>query len=102
MPDVSAGAYLIDYLYECGPSYAAGMGAGALPHSEIAAWQWNTGVRLQPWEARFIRSLSRAYVAESNRALASDCPPPWDSPDPIEKKRVAESMRYSIRQLTDI
>lgn len=77
MPPFDEGAYLIGYLYELGPTVAAGMGAGPVTFAEMAAWQATRGFELEPWEARLLRRLSVDYLAESHRATQRDCPPPW-------------------------
>lgn len=76
MPD-SPMPHVIDRLTEIGLTGSNGMSATPLSWGEIAAWQTNTRIRLCPWEARLIRSLSAAYVAESRRAEEETCPPPW-------------------------
>lgn len=81
MPPVDAGRYLIDYLYEFGPSMPAGMGSGPVTFAEMEAWERKAGVELAPWEARLLRRLSGDYLAESHRATKPNCPPPFeDSP----------------------
>lgn len=69
--------HLTDRLIEIGLSEAAGMGAGPLSWQTIAAWQRLTAVPLEPWEARLLRRLSVAYLAEGRRAEDETCPPPW-------------------------
>lgn len=76
-PPFDQGDYLIGYLYEVGPTVAAGMGAGPVTFTEIAAWQAARGFELEPWEARLLRRLSVDYLAESHRATERNCPPPW-------------------------
>lgn len=77
MPPFDDGEYLIGYLYELGPTVAAGMGAGPVTFAEMAAWQAARGFELEPWEARLLRRLSVDYLAESHRATERNCPPPW-------------------------
>jgi hypothetical protein len=77
MPPLDQGEYLIGYLYEVGPTVAAGMGAGPVTFAEMAAWQAARGFELEPWEARLLRRLSVDYLAESHRATQRDCQPPW-------------------------
>ena len=77
MPPFDEGEYLIAYLYELGPTVAAGMGAGPVTFAEMAAWQDARGFELEPWEARLLRRLSVDYLAESHRATRRDCQPPW-------------------------
>ncbi len=100
MPPIDA-AYLIGYLWEIGPSVAAGMGSGPISHTEIESWQRNTGIELNAWEARTLRRLSMDYVSESQKATAIDAEAPWqESPDVIEApNRAAEDMRSAIRAL---
>lgn len=76
MPDVDA-EYLIDYLFEIGPTMAGGMGEAPLSHGELAAWQANVGIDLQPWEVRFLRNLSIEYLSQAQKSDKPDCPPPY-------------------------
>ncbi len=69
--------HIVNRLVEMGLTEAAGMGAVPLSWREISAWQENTCIRLEPWEARLIRKLSGAYLAEGRRAESEHCPPPW-------------------------
>ena len=76
MPDIDA-RYLVDYLFEIGPTMVAGMGEAPLSAQEIKAWQDLCGIDLQPWEFRLLRRLSRDYLAESYKAENPACPPPF-------------------------
>ena len=71
--------HIIDRLIEMGITEAAGMGAAPLSWATIAAWQQCTCVRLAPWEARLIRRLSSAYLAENRAAESENRPAPWYS-----------------------
>lgn len=53
------------------------MGHVPLTHSEIKAWQDNSGIELTWWEAKTLRRLSAEYLTESQAAMAPDCPAPW-------------------------
>ncbi len=77
MPSVEGADHLIRYLWEIGPTMAAGMGAGPITHGELLAWQMLTGIKLEPWESRFLRRLSQEYLVESQRAEKRDARPPW-------------------------
>lgn len=66
-------AYLVVYLNEIGPV----MPDGPLTFGEIESWQRQTGIELQPWEVRLLRSLSMEYGNESIRAKKTECPPPY-------------------------
>lgn len=72
--------HITDRLIEIGLTQAAGMGAVPLSWLEINAWCERTAVDLDPWEARLIRRLSAAYLAESHVADDENCPPPWKAP----------------------
>lgn len=75
LPPPGPAAHLLAYLFEAGPVGYGAMGAVPLTHSEIQAWQTNTGIDLQSWEARSLRRLSVDYVSASAQAAAPDCPP---------------------------
>jgi hypothetical protein len=105
MPPIEDAAhYLISYLFEIGPTLAAGMGNGPLTHAEIMAWQINTGIELQSWEARILKRLSNHYLAESQRATARDCPAPWADAPYVRPapSRVAMEMQQSLMELAKL
>jgi hypothetical protein len=87
----SPAPHIIDRLVEIGLTEAAGMGSGPLSWREIAAWQENTSVQLEPWEARLIRRLSSAYLAEGRRAESENCPPPWRAPVTQRERDIEEA-----------
>lgn len=72
MPECDA-LYLIEYLFELGPT----QGDAPLSHAELAAWQSNIGITLQPWEVRFLKKLSLEYLGEYRKAAEPDYPAPW-------------------------
>ena len=83
--------HIIARLIEIGITETTGMGAAPLSWREIAEWQRNTGVPLAPWEAKLIRQLSLAYMAESRRAEEETCAPPWRSEITPKEREVAEA-----------
>ena len=100
MPSTEGGDYLLGYLWEVGPTLVAGMGAGPLTHQELRAWQANSGIRLQPWEARILHRLSIDYLAEMSRAEKADCLAPWEPVAvAVDRAAVANKMLHAIRGL---
>lgn len=97
MPPLDDGR-LVDFLFELGPTMAAGVGAGPITHGEIHDWKANTGVQLSGWEARALHRLSMAYLGESQRAQKRGCKPPWIAPDyKAEPTAQQVSLRASIK-----
>lgn len=99
MPPCTA-AHLVGYLFEMGPTVSTGMGESPLPHTEIAAWMANTGIRLTCWETRTLRRLSCEYAQSSYLSQKPDCPAPWaDAPycKPAPNL-VAQRMRAEMRR----
>lgn len=82
--------HVIARLVEIGITESAGMGPTPLSWREISEWQRNTCVRLPPWEARLIRQLSLAYIAEGRRAESENCPPPWRAEVTQRERDIAE------------
>lgn len=78
--------HVIDRLVEIGLTEAAGMGVGPISWGTLTEWQRNTGVRLAPWEARLLRRLSVAYLAESRAAEHENCPAPWGAPATAQER----------------
>jgi len=102
MPQVEA-EYLIAYLYEIGPTVAAGMGAGPITQGEVRAWQDNTGIELTSWEARTLRRLSCVYLAQSHKAEKIDCPAPWQPSDfKPDLSAVARAMQNRILEMAKL
>lgn len=69
--------YLVDWLMECGPLVATGMGNVPLGWGDIHHWQDLTGSDPNPWEARTLRRLSRAYHEQMHQAKKPTCPAPY-------------------------
>jgi hypothetical protein len=102
MPTVDA-EYLIGYLWEVGPTMAAGGYPGPVTHEEILAWQKLTGVELQPWEMRFLRRLSGEYLLESHRAEKADCPEPArHSATRVDLESVARGMQRALKEMANL
>lgn len=72
-PDVGTGKYLVDILFQVGPTKAE----GPLEESALEPWERRRGIELQPWQADAILSMSRAYLAESHNAAHWNAFPPW-------------------------
>jgi hypothetical protein len=88
-------AYLIEYLFDAGPTSPSGTGSVALTWADLGAWERGTGVSLPPWTSRLLRRLSSEYLGESLRATAHDAPPPWDRVG--DRERVARHVRRILR-----
>lgn len=74
--------HIINRLAEMGFVQPGGFGPSVLSWTEIVAWQAATMERLAPWEARLLRRLSAAYLAENREAESENRPAPWyDGPD---------------------
>lgn len=65
--------HITDWLVEIGPT----MGDAVVTEQELVAWQLNSGVELDAWEARTIRRLSTAFLAQSDKARKPDCLAPY-------------------------
>lgn len=73
MPPLEFGAYLVDYLFEFGPV----KGEGPIDGQDLVAWEHLLGIEWQPWQARLLVRLSRAYLGEMHAAVKRDAKPPW-------------------------
>lgn len=92
MPLVSAD-YLIAYLFEVGPTVAAGGYPAPVSNQELLAWQQTLGIELQPWENRFLRRLSNDYLSQWHRSEKPNCP------EPILEQSGERDMRNVARNL---
>ena len=68
---------ITDFLFDIGPTVASDSGERSIEWSDFPAWQAMTGIELDVWEARTIRRLSRAFLAERHAAEKPDCPEPF-------------------------
>lgn len=103
MPEVEAGAYLLNYLWEIGPTMSAGGYPGPITHEEIAAWSSLTGIELEPWESRFIRKLSVEYLDENYRAQKRERPAPSRKHAVgYDRRVVAMSLQQTLKSLADL
>lgn len=103
MPPCDAG-HMIGYLFDIGPTMAAGMGDGPITHGEIESFRRNTGIEFDAWESRTLRCLSAEYSNESHKATARDCPAPWaDAPYAKPVTTIAtERTRNALRALASL
>lgn len=94
LPPIGAAGHLVGYLFDAGPVSHGSMGPVPLSHADLAAWQANTGIELQAWEARGLRKLSTAYVAASQDAQQADCPPFYiEKPANDHRQAVSDGVR---------
>jgi hypothetical protein len=86
--------YLIDYFFECGACLSTGMGNVPITWQELKAWQDQTGIELQPWEARILKQASRAYVTQAQESTKPNCPPPGRvvEADPLKQAQKIKSI----------
>ncbi len=87
--------YLVDHLFEAGPTSAAGMGVIPLTWADLGAWERAAGVRLPLWASRLLRYLSAEYLDESRNADAHNAPPPWQRAP--EREKVAKHIKNVLR-----
>lgn len=87
--------HIVARLIEIGLTESNGMGPTPLSWREIAEWQRMTCTALDPWEARLIRQLSTAYIAESRRAEDEHCAPPWRR-EVTQRERDADEQRLRM------
>ncbi len=79
------------------------MGDKAISHQELEAWQRNSGIELDSWQARTLHRLSIDYLVQSHSAKARDCKPPFEAPElpPVVSVKT-EELRNSLRALANL
>lgn len=89
------GLYVVGHLIDLGVT----MGEQPVTFGEIESWQRQVGIDLEPWEIRFVKRLSEAYMSESHRARNPDSDAPWaDAPYSVQHRNaVANRMKSAIR-----
>lgn len=97
MPPVRAEtAHLLLHWHEMGRCQGAGMGPVPTGWSELQAWQAATGHPLQPWEARLLIGLSRAYTEELAAGADPMRPAPWGHVSSEHRRAVAQAMEREL------
>lgn len=91
--------YLTDWLFEIGPSVPVGMGEAPVGWTDMAAWQRLTGVELAPWEAKAIRAMSTAFIAQRNESRKPTCPAPYTSDVAMQRDKVANQFAAMVSAL---
>lgn len=100
MPELVGHSQMLDYLWSAGPMMAGGSGPVPLSHTEIRAWQENTGNCLNCWEANLLRSLSISYANEFDAAKVPGRPAPFTVPvTQGERERVAKKIQMQFEAL---
>lgn len=101
MPSAGAASYLLEHLWDAGPSMLLGAGAAPLSQQELQAWQANVGVDLNPWEVRTLRALSASYLDQLLEARQPDCPSPLAPPEMTEedRSRVSDKVQSVFRSI---
>jgi hypothetical protein len=76
---VDDGQYLLDALFEVGPSATAGMG-GEIPVSWAELWAYAQATQniSEPWEFRAIMQMSRAFVRARREGESVFAIPPME------------------------
>lgn len=54
-------------------------GVVSIDHQDLAAYQFNIGIKFSAWEVKTIRALSRAYCNEFSLSSGKKTPAPYTS-----------------------
>lgn len=100
MPPLEWGAYLVDYLFEVGPTAFVGMGVAPIPPPFLESWQRQIGLALYPWEVRTLLRMSAEYAGESAAATKVDRPAPFADSSDAARLRDAR-MRRNLDKFLD-
>lgn len=73
MPPIRWGQYLLDYLWEIGPTKKD----GPIEAQDLLAWAQLLGIEWEPYEAKLLVHLSKMYLGESHSASKREAPCPW-------------------------
>ena len=95
MPAIDNYVYLIDWLFELGPTMQSSMGSSPLTFEEIRAW--GIDIDLSPWEASTLRRLSLDYLSMLHTGSEPKCPPPF-----VARKQSEERTKQVSNGLKDL
>lgn len=98
MPPIEFGGHLVEILFDIGPATSTGFGPAPISEAELAAWQFNRGIRLRPWECETIRRLSREYVRMMHLAEKQGMPPPY-TPETVMSGEARKAVGEGLKSL---
>lgn len=100
LPHVPHGQHLLRHLWDVGPSVPGVNGPQPVPYSELQSWQHMRGVRLSPWEAWCLRSLSQEWCAQFEEARSPAAPRPGQAQaTPEHSRAVARQLAMGFASL---
>lgn len=93
--------YLLQILWEIGPTLPGAMGPVPISQTEILAWQINMRHALEPGEVSMLRRLSMEWIAMSQDAEDPDCPAPWTTEAEVRAQhaRATQNLRAAMRRM---
>lgn len=81
MPDLGAAGYLVDCLFDVGPTMHGAMGEVPLSWTEVVAYAQGSGAVSEQWEIRALVEMSKSYLAEKATAVKPLATPPTEQAD---------------------
>ena len=94
---------LLQIFNEIGPAIFDSMGASAFTDAHIGWWQFNARVRLNSWECRTLRHLSKQYVQTLSAATKRDCPAPWQPQNHVVNlSEIGQNLEKEIDRLMNL
>ena len=99
MPDRGDLGYIIDWVFEAGPSVQGGMGPAPLDWQTIHHWKSLMGLDLEPKESFAIRHLSSCFVDQQIKSKDAKCPPPWVDPEQMDRMKVADKVTETFKAI---
>lgn len=73
MPEVDAGMFLIDLLFQVGPI----KGEMPLTEGDLEPWERRRGIELSPWQAELVVEMSQAYMKHMHAGKEISALSPW-------------------------
>lgn len=95
MPAIENYGFLIDWLFELGPTMQSNMGSSPLNFEEIYAW--GKDINLTAWEASTLKRLSLDYLSMLHTGSEKNCPAPF-----VARKQSEEKTKQVSNGLKDL
>jgi hypothetical protein len=77
LPELTKNDYILDLLFDIGLAKSGGMGAVPIDWVDIKSYMDCTGTKLNYYETKKIRELSKVYVSQLNSSKDESTPPPF-------------------------
>lgn len=83
LPEIETGGYLLEALFEVGPTSKSEMSEGPVSWTELLSYSDCAGTVSEPWEFKLLHKMSSAYLAAKIEGTDPLCIPPTERSEEV-------------------